>query len=284
MRKWLGIAIGALAAVGMSVMSAQAENKTIRMGTMFWENLATISGVTKKVLEDAGYTVEVTTFSEWGIAFAALAKGDAQILVAQTDYVAHDYWNRTKNRLEKISPVSHGYFQGIAVPSYVPIDSIEQLNEHADQLGNRIVGIEPGSGLMRASTQVVSEYDLKLQLIEGSSAGMAAALQSAIDRNEWIAVTFWEPSWMAQRFDFKWLQDPKGVYPPVQSYYWIGTKGFSEENPHAREVIASVFLPLADNNAINAEVNAGKPMDDAVADWIAANADLIQRWSNIKEY
>ena len=44
---------------------------------------------------------------------------------------------------------------------------------------------------------------------------------------DWIAVTLWEPSWMAQKFDIKWLQDPKGVFPPPQSYYWIGQKGFS---------------------------------------------------------
>ena len=60
------------------------------------------------MLEDKGFTVEVTEFSEWGIAYAALAKGDVEILASQTDYVAHDYWDRNKRRLEKISPVSHG--------------------------------------------------------------------------------------------------------------------------------------------------------------------------------
>ena len=92
------------------------------MGTMSWEDLTPITGITKKVLEDAGYTVEVTSFSEWGIAYAALAKGDTQVMVSQTDYVAQDYWDRNKNRLEKISPVSHGLYQGIAVPKYVTID------------------------------------------------------------------------------------------------------------------------------------------------------------------
>ena len=49
------------------------------------------------MLEDAGYTVKVVTeFSEWGIAYAALTKGDIQILASQTDYVAQDYWNKNK--------------------------------------------------------------------------------------------------------------------------------------------------------------------------------------------
>lgn len=261
-----------------------AQDKVIRMGTLSWEDLTPISGITKKVLEDKGYTVELTEFSEWGIAYAALAKGDVQILASQTDYVAQDYWQRNKNRLEKISPVSHGLYQGIAVPKYVPIDSVEQLNENSDKFGGKIVGIEPGSGLMREASDAVSAYDLKLQLIEGSTAAMTAALKSATDRQEWIAVTIWEPSWMVQKFDTKFLADPKGVFSPPQGYYWIGQKGFSEENPEAREAIASVYVPLPDITAINAAVNDGKTMDEAVAAWIDAHADLIGRWENIKSY
>ncbi|NKM44064.1 glycine/betaine ABC transporter [Rhizobium leguminosarum bv. viciae] len=276
-------ALCAAAMIGVSILPARAEEKTITMGTMSWEDLTPITGITKKVLEDAGYTVKVTEFSEWGIAYAALAKGDIQVLTSQTDYVAQDYWDKNKNRLEKIAPVSHGLYQGVAVPKYVPIDSLEQLNENADKFGGKIIGIEPGAGLMRDTSNAVKDYGLKLQLVEGSTAAMTAALKSAYDRKEWIAVTIWEPSWMVQKYEVKYLKDPKGVFPPPQSYYWIGHKGFSEENPHAREVMASVYVPIADITAINGAVNEGKTMDQAVQDWIGAHADLIKRWENIKK-
>lgn len=274
----------AAAAVGLSAMPGWAQDKVVKMGTMSWEDLTPITGITKHVLEKAGYTVEVTSFSEWGIAYAALVNGDTEIMVSQIDYVAQDYWDRHKNRLEKISPVSHGLYQAVAVPSYVTIDSMEQLNDNAAKFNNRIVGIEPGSGLMREAADAVTQYGLSLQLIEGSTAAMTAALQSAMERKEWIAVTVWEPSWMAQRFDIKWLADPKGVFAPAQSYYWVGRNGFSAENPHAREVLAGIYVPLADINAINGAVNEGKTMDEAVADWVANNEDLVARWSNIKQY
>ncbi|NUL18382.1 glycine betaine ABC transporter substrate-binding protein [Agrobacterium tumefaciens] len=280
--KTLWKALCAAAMVGMTAFSAHAEEKTITMGTMSWEDLTPITGITKKVLEDSGYSVKVVPFSEWGIAYAALTKGDIQLLASQTDYIAQDYWDKNKRRLEKISPVSHGLFQGVAVPKYVPIDSIDQLNDNADKLGGKIVGIEPGSGLMRDTGNAVKNYGLKLQLVEGSTAAMTAALKSAIDRKEWIAVTIWEPSWMMQRYDVKFLKDPKAVFPPPQSYYWIGQKGFSAEYPHAREVIASVYVPLADITAINAAVNDGKTMDQAVKDWTDSHADLLKRWENIK--
>jgi glycine betaine/proline transport system substrate-binding protein len=280
--KTLWKALCAAAMVGMTMLSAQAEEKTITVGTMSWEDLTPITGITKKVLEDAGYTVKVVDFSEWGIAYAALSKGDIQILASQTDYVAQDYWDKNKKRLEKISPVSHGLYQAIAVPNYVTIDSTDQLNDNADKFGGKIVGIEPGSGLMRDAASAVKAYGLKLQLVEGSTAAMTAALKSAVDRKEWIAVTIWEPSWMMQKFPVKFLKDPKGIFPPPQSYYWIGKKGFSAEYPHAREVIASVYVPLADITAINGEVSDGKKMDEAVKAWTDAHADLLKRWDNIK--
>ncbi|MHA6645452.1 glycine betaine ABC transporter substrate-binding protein [Mesorhizobium sp. A623] len=280
--KVLWKALCAVAMIGLAMLPAHAEDKTISMGTMSWEDLTPITGITKKVLEDAGYTVKVTEFSEWGIAYAALTKGDVQILASQTDYVAQDYWDKNKNKLEKLSPVSHGLFQALAVPKYVDIDSMDQLNENADKFGGKIVGIEPGSGLMRDTANAVKAYDLKLQLVEGSSAAMTAALKAAIDRKDWVVVTLWTPSWMAQKFDVKFLQDPKGVFPPAQSYYWIGHKGFAAEHPHAREVIASVFVPLEVNTAINGEVKDGKTMDQAVKDWTDNNADLLKRWENIK--
>jgi glycine betaine/proline transport system substrate-binding protein len=277
-------ALCALAVVGLTIFQVQAEEKVINMGTLSWEDLTPISGITKKVLEDSGYTVKVTSFSEWGIAYAALGKGDIQILASQIDYVAQDYWNKNKNKLEKISPVSHGLYQAIAVPSYVPIDSLEQLNENAEKFNGKIIGIEPGSGLMSEAAEAVKQYGLKLDLLEGSTAAMTAALKSAVDRKDWIAVTVWEPSWMAQKFEIKFLKDPKGVFAPPQGYYWIGKKGFSAENPQAREAIASVYVPLTAITSINGAVKDGKTIDEAVKDWTDKNADLLKRWENIKKY
>ncbi|WEX12787.1 glycine betaine ABC transporter substrate-binding protein [Pseudomonas sp. G11] len=276
-------AICAVAVAGLFSLPVHAEEKTIVMGTMTWEDLTPITGITKSVLEDSGYTVKVVEFSEWGIAYAALSKGDVQVLASQTDYAANDYWNKNKNKIEKLSPVSFGLYQGFAVPSYVDIDSIDQLNANSEKLGGKIIGIEPGSGLMSDATNVVKAYDLKLKLVEGSTTAMTAALKSAFDRKEPVVVTVWDPSWMTKKFDLKFLKDPKGIFPPLQGYYWIGHKGFAAENPHARELMASVYVPITDITAMNAEVKDGKTMEEAIKGWTDSHADLLKRWENIKK-
>lgn len=276
-------AICAVAVAGVMCLPVHAEEKNITMGTMTWEDLTPITGITKKVLEDSGYTVKVVEFSEWGIAYAALSKGDVQVLASQTDYAANDYWNKNKNKIEKLSPVSFGLYQGLAVPSYVDIDSIDQLNANSEKLGGKIIGIEPGSGLMSDATNAVKAYDLKLKLIEGSTTAMTAALKSAVDRKEPVVVTVWEPSWMTKKFDLKFLKDPKGIFPPLQGYYWIGHKGFAEAYPRARELMASVYVPITDITAMNAEVKDGKTMEQAIKGWTDSHAELLKRWENIKK-
>lgn len=276
-------ALIALVMMATIILPVQAEEKTITMGTMAWEDMSPMALITKKALEDQGFSVKLTEFSEWGIAYAALSKGDIQLLVSQVNYLAQDYWNKSKNKLERISPISDGLYQGIAVPKYVDINTIEELNANADKFSGKIIGIEPGSGLMRDATKAVKDYGLKLQLVEGSSAAMTAALKSAIDRKEWIAVTLWDPSWMSMKFDVKYLTDSKGVFPPSQTYYWVAQKGFSEKNPQAREVVASIFIPIADIRAINGDIRDGKSVTEAVDAWVAKNSDLMARWENNKK-
>jgi glycine betaine/proline transport system substrate-binding protein len=267
------------ALIMFSAISAEAQEKTIKIGALPWQDTYSLSLITKKFHEKEGYKVEITKFSEWAIAYAATSKGDVDLLMAIPNYNTSDHWARYKSRLEKISPVSFGLYQGFVVPSYMKVDSIDELNSVADSVGGKIIGIEAGSGLMRDVANAIKAYGLKYQLVEGSTAAMTAQLQSSIERKEPIVTMLWTPSWMVQKFDVKYLKDPKAVMPPLDTYYWLAKKGFSKEDEHAREVVASVYVPVADIMAISAEMNDGKTNEQAVDDWWKAHTDLIDRWS-----
>lgn len=263
----------------MSIATAQAEQKVIKVGSLAWDDQMAISLPTKKFLEKEGFQVKFTKFSEWGIAFAALSKGDVDVLLSPINYMTSDYWTKYKDRLEKLSVPSYGVYQGLVVPSYVPIDSVDQLNTITDKVGGKIVGIEPGSGLMRSVAAAVKAYGLKYKVIDGSTAAMTAQLQSSLQRKEPIVTMLWKPSWMVQKYNVKFLKDPKGIFEPPQVYYWIAKKGFSASNSHAREAIASVYVPLEDITLITAEMKNGKTEEQAVDVWWRKNSGLIQRWS-----
>lgn len=263
----------------MYAFSAQAEENVIKVGSLAWEDQMAISLPTAKFLEKQGFKIQFIKFSEWGIAFGALQKGDVDILLSSVDYLTSDYWNKYKNRLEKVSIASYGIRQGLVVPSYMNIDSIDQLNSVSDSVGAKIIGIEPGSGLMRETGDAIKKYDLKYQVVEGSTSAMVAALQSSLERKEPIVATLWEPSWMIQKFDVKFLKDPKAAYAPSQAYYWIANKGFSEKNSRARESLATVYVPLSDITQITVDMNSGKTVEQAVDIWWDKNQALVNKWS-----
>ena len=255
------------------------EKKTIKMGVLQWNDLVCPSLVTKKLMEKHyGYEIEVVEFFEWGIAYATLAKGDVDILMSQINFVAFDYWTRYNKKLEKLSASSHGLNQGIIVPAYVPIDSIEGLNANKDKFNGKIIGIEPGAGLMRQTKEVIESYGLDFELVDGSTAAMTATLKSAMAKKKWMAAVMWTPSWMTQAFDVNFLQDPKNVQQPPQSYYWLGRKGFVKDYPKAREIMAGVFVPLEDNIKMTGYIKDGLKADQAVDKWLGENQLVAERW------
>lgn len=258
---------------------AQTQGSTVRLGAAGWEDQQAIAMVAKKFLEKQGHKVELITFSEPGIAHAALTSKNIDILVSLPDFAASDYWDRNYKKLEKISIASYGNYQTIAVPKYMQIDSIAQLNDVRDAVGGRIIGIEPGSGLMRLVDQAVKDYNLDFQVVEGSTSAMAAELQSALDRKEPIVTMLWDTSWMMQKFDVKFLQDPKGVFPLAEGYYFLAPKGFSADNPEVRADLASIFVPTADISEMSAEIADGKTAQQAVDNWWERHASAVERWS-----
>ncbi|WP_333827224.1 glycine betaine ABC transporter substrate-binding protein [Pararhodobacter sp.] len=270
------LATACAVALGLAT-PASAEATTIRMGVMQWETMVMTSAITQEMLERHGFEVETVEFQEWGVAFATLARGDVDIMVSHPDYAAADYWERFARRLEKLSVVSYGYNAGLIVPSYVTINSIDELNDHRDEFGGRIIGVEPGSGMMRQSENVVNEYELDYEIIEGSGPVAVAALRSAMDRGEWIVSMYWTPSWVFQDFDIKFLDDPLGVQEPTETYVWIARQGFSVENPRARESIASVFVPEPALTQMTGWVMEGSSIEEAVTRWIDANTARLDR-------
>ena len=86
---------------------------------------------------------------------------------------------------------------------------------------------------------------------------------------------------MTQAFDIKFLKDPKNVQQPPQSYYWLGRKGFTNDYPEAREVMAGIFVPLDENIKMTGYIKEGLKADQAVDKWLADNQLVTERWMAI---
>ncbi|TYT75625.1 glycine betaine ABC transporter substrate-binding protein [Desulfobotulus mexicanus] len=207
--------------------------KKVRLAYVEWDCSAASTHLVQAVLQEKmGYEVEILPVAAAAM-FQAMATGNVDGMVTAWLPVTHaDYYERVKNRVEDLGPIVGGARLGWAVPSYVNINSIEEINYHAARFKNRIVGIDPGAGLMRLSEQAMKDYNLdKMQLMEGSGATMTAALDTAIRRNEWVVVTAWSPHWMFGAWDLKYLEDPKGVLGGEEFIHALVRKDLKKDKP-----------------------------------------------------
>lgn len=198
--------------LSLSVPAFAGKGK-VKIAYVEWDCAAASTNVVKAVLQERmGYEVEIIPVAAAAM-WQALGTGDADAMVTAWLPVTHAaYLDKVKGKVENLGPIVGGAKLGWAVPSYVTIDSIAQLNDNADKFNGKIIGIDPGAGLMALSEKVMEEYGLdKMELIEGSGATMTATLANAIRDKEWIVVTAWSPHWMFGKWDLKYLDDPKNV-------------------------------------------------------------------------
>lgn len=276
MKKWL-IAAFAVAFVWAGTATAQ----TIKLGYVLWDSCVASNNVVAAVLEDRlGYDVELTSVDA-GPMFAGLARGDFDAVMCTWLPVTHEaYWAEFGDDLVDLRASLDGADIGWAVPAYVDLDSIEDLNANAVMFGGQVIGIDPGAGLMRASDEAIEAYGLtNFKVIDGSDAAMAAALDRAITREEPIIVTSWRPHWMWAAYDIKYLADPLGVFGASEQIHTVANAGFAADGPaDALAFLRNFNWTGADMGDVMLKVREGMEPADAARAWIAENQDLVDSW------
>ncbi|MDI5920644.1 glycine betaine ABC transporter substrate-binding protein [Halomonas sp. LR5S13] len=272
----LAMAAGTALAAG----SAQAQDKgSVHLAYVEWSSEVASTNVVRAVLEQAGYEVEMTSLSAAAM-WQSVATGDADAIVAAWLPTTHaDYMERVGDEVVDLGVNLDGTKLGLVVPAYSDVDSIAELNDHADDFNGEIIGIDPGAGLMGLTEEVVDTYDLDLALRSGSGATMTAALESAINNEEDVVVTGWTPHWKFARWDLKYLEDPENVYGGAEQIHTIARQGLEEEMPEAYAILdAFEWTPeqMGEVMLMNQEDDAD-PYENA-KQWVEENQDVVEEW------
>lgn len=275
--KRLLVALSAVLAFG--IVSAQAN--TIELGYVLWDSeIASTHVVAAVLIDELGYDVNLTSVDA-GPMWTGLAQGDFDAIVAAWLPATHAaYWDQYGDRLVDLGMNLEGADIGWAVPTYVELDSITQLNDNAAMFGGEIIGIDPGAGLMAASDRAMEVYDLSdFDLIDGSDAAMAAALDRAITRGEPIVVTSWRPHWMWAAYDLKYLADPQGVFGDAEQIHTVVSQSFADNGPQdALAFLGAFHWTGEDMGAVMLKILDGMEPFDAAREWLSENPELVQGW------
>jgi glycine betaine/proline transport system substrate-binding protein len=196
-----------------------------------WDEGIAASYLWQSILEDKGYDVKLT-FADVAPVYQGLARGDFDLVLDTWLPTTHaDYMERYGDKVDDLGAWNDDARLTVAVNADAPIDSLDQLAAASDQFGGRIVGIEPGSGLMRITgDDVVPGYGLEgMELVESSTPAMLAELKKATDAGQNIAVTLWRPHWAYNAFPVKDLADPKGLLGDAE--HPLGGRDVVREGP-----------------------------------------------------
>lgn len=277
-------ALLALAALCLTLGArpALAASDVVKIAYVEWSCATASTNLVKAVLEEKLHKkvqiIPVSAAAMW----QAVASGDVDAMVTAWLPVTHgQYLNKVKDKVVDLGVIVKGAKIGLVVPDYVTISSIADLASHKKAFKGKILGIDPGAGIMTKTEKAIEEYGLKgFTLVEGSDATMTAALADAIKHKKWVVITGWTPHWMFGKWQLKYLADPKNVFGKEETINAIVRKGLDKDKPAVAAFLAKYKLPLADLQKLMAANKAnGKPFENAKA-FLAdpRNKDLIASW------
>lgn len=282
MKLWRGFAVMAIVLVmALTVVACApgAQDETIEVGYVNWA-CATASSYLVKNIVEAEFDVEVALNDlEAGPMWQSLTTDDLDFIVCAWLPLTHaSYYEEVGDEVEDLGPNYENARTGLVVPSYVDIDSIEELNDHVDEFGGNIVGIEPGAGIMKATTEAIPEYGLDYTLQDSSDPVMCAELDKAIGNEEWIVVTGWTPHWKFAEYDLKFLDDPKGIYGEAETINTVTRTEFASDHPEVQAFLENYFLTAEQLASAIGMMEEYEDNNEAAQVWIEENRDLVDSW------
>ena len=272
------------AAVGESAeRTAVAQRDDLRLGWSPWADAEVVSLMAEQLIE-THYGVPVErVMADIGIQYQSVARGDLDLmLMAWLPGTHRDYWERVRDQVLDLGPMYSGKL-GWVVPDYVPANELNSISDLRDptlakRFGNRVQGIDPGSGLNQASEQALKSYRLAdIELISASSAAMTAVLAQAIREQRWVVVTSWTPHWMFARYQLRFLEDPQGVFGGTERIHAVARLGLDKQFPQVTDFLSRFHIPDQELSAVllNAQNTSA---EEAVMSYIKLHPERVRYW------
>ncbi|SNS11142.1 glycine betaine/proline transport system substrate-binding protein [Anaerovirgula multivorans] len=252
------------------------EKPTIAIGEVPYPHEWVPANIIKHVAEELGYSTEMVE-GDIGFMFLGLAQGDIHIFPDVWLPTLHKtYIDRYEDQIQLTGILYENIDMGWAVPSYVDIDSIDQLKDRADEFNNRIIGIEPSAGMMVTSMETIEAYGLdEFELLEGSTPAMLAEVEKAIQQEEPIVFLAWRPHTMFTRYDIKLLEDPEGIWVLDDAITGVYPE-LEEIAPDLYEFVQNFEIDIQEIEGMLEEMELNdRDIEELTKEWIEENRDKV---------
>jgi len=285
-KEMLKISGGTLAGAGLLGLAGcgSGGSKTLSLGSIGWTENIAVANLMKVIFEgEMNYdSVKVEGPLELGLLFQGVAEGDLQAFqdVWLPNHKVFINKPQLKNDLELLDPwYEDQTAYGLTAPTYMGVESIADLTDVGT---NEIIGIEPSATFMpQIRDKVIPAYNLDMELVTSSTAGMLSTLEKAYSNEEPIVFTGWAPHWMNDEYDFVYLKDPKNAqasWDDPARVTSVVNADLKEDDPAAYAFLKALSL---DEGQVN---HMGLAMEDAgtgkeeqgIRNWYESNKDAVK--------
>ncbi|MDC3420148.1 glycine betaine ABC transporter substrate-binding protein [Aquibacillus koreensis] len=255
-------------------------NEELELVYVEWDSEVASTHVIANVLASQGYDVEVTPVNNAAM-WEAVASDEADGMVGAWLPGTHEaQFNEFGEEVVQLGANLEGAKIGLVVPAYMEATTIDDLADFADDLDNKITGIEDGSGVVAASRDAIADHGLEGWEVQTSSSGaMTTVLGEAISNEEPIVVTGWTPHWKFAEYDLKYLEDPEESFGGAETIETMVRQGLEEDSPAAYQILDNFEWTPADMESVMLEVMNGTSPEDAAANWVENNQDTVDEWT-----
>ncbi len=273
----IALAVSAL----VSGCGGSGEDKEIKLGSVGWDENVAVSALTKALLEDElGYErVEVST-ADLDTTYREVASGELDAF--------QDVWlpnqeallGEVAQNVEHLDPWFLGEtMQGMAVPAYMDVKSIDQLNGTDADV---IIGIEPSAVVRQVvAEEVMPAYGLEQMLVEGPTEGMLVEVERRYKAREEFAFLAWSPHWMNRTYDIRYLEDPKDAFGELNDPVEVSTivKGnLRDEEPAAHALMDALALTEEQIDGLEYSIREEEEPLAGARRWASENRDVVRSW------
>lgn len=255
---------------------------TLTIGYVNWTEAVAVSYLMQAVLE-RNFNIEVELrLVGTNKAFQGVATGELDAFLDVWLPSTHaKYWDKYKDQVVDLGVWYEGVATlGIGVPNYVDAQSIGELADHIKAYDGKIVGIQPGAGVMRiTSKKVIPAYGLEdFELTSGPTAKMVKAIDRAIRNREAIAFTAWKPHWLFSAYPLRYLKDPKSTLAQSDHLHAIARQGLEKDAPRAYAVLNSFSLTEKELGSLELAVANARSAWGGVRRWLADHQSVVAPW------
>lgn len=303
------VALAALLAISVAACSSEKEGGggsgdgiTVQAAQFSWTAAGLTNGILSEIAEahpDLGVSSLATTQLDPAAAWAGAGRGDIDLLTEVALPNQQELADGASDKVEIVSETYGDAAQGWFVPKYAvesggPLEglkSVDQLNDYADELGNKFYDADPGYITTEQNRKRLDGYGITLEQVVSSESAELAQLKNSYTAEEPIVLYLYHPHAVFAQYDMVQLEEPTpfsdgclttgdgACAMPSYSANIAASKKLAEDAPDFVAMLEKLRISVDEMEEMQKAVDVdGDDVSTVARQWVDDHSDEIDEW------